>query len=74
MKKNILVMAMALITMGCCKSGRSSADESEKANITTQTVNTAQKALTEKYGESYQAAIEKGVTHAASLWRQRLYL
>ena len=71
MKKNILVMAMALITMGCCKSGRSSADESEKANITTQTVNTAQKALTEKYGESYQAAIEKGVTHAASLWRQQ---
>ena len=70
MKKNILLMAMALITMSCCKSNRTSSNGSEKANITAKTVQTAQRNLIEKYGDSFQADIEKGVVHAASLWRQ----
>ncbi len=71
MKKSFLVVAMALLTMSCCKNGSSSAGEAEKANITTQTVQAAQKALVDKYGEPYRAGVEKGVAHAASLWREK---
>ena len=68
MTKNLIFILACFVMISACQPTEKK--ESAPVGISETTVNSAVKAITEKFAGSNVALIEKGVKHAASLWRE----
>lgn len=69
MKKLFLVLGIAILFSACCQKQCDTEQSQEVPNISKVTVKSTVKELVSQYGESIKVRAERGVNHAASLWR-----
>lgn len=69
MKKNLtIILTLAVMVFSQCTNTGSN-QQADQKNITDQVIQETQKALQEKYANANQELLNRGVAHAASLWR-----
>jgi hypothetical protein len=69
MKKNLtIILALAVMVFSQCTNTGSN-QQADQKNITDQVIQETQKAIQEKYADTDQEVLNRGVAHAASLWR-----
>jgi len=70
MKKSFLIiLSLAVMVFTQCTNTNVNKQVVDQKNINDQAIEKTQKALTEKFGSENLALINRGVEHAASLWR-----
>ena len=69
MKKLFLVLGIAVLLSACCQKQGDMDQSKEVPNISQTTVKSTIKDLVSQHGESIKVRAERGVKHAASLWR-----
>lgn len=69
MKKNLtIILTLAVMVFSQCTNTGSN-QQTDQKNITDQVIQETQKALQEKYADANPELLNRGVAHAASLWR-----
>jgi hypothetical protein len=70
MKKSFLIiLALVVAILTQCTNTKVNNNVADQKNIDEQTINKTQTALVEKFGQENSDLINRGVAHAASLWR-----
>lgn len=70
MKKNLLLIGLGMLMVACLNENpQETAKQEESANISKQTIEQTISGLQKLHGTEAKEMIERGVKHAASLWR-----